>query len=145
MTDIKCKVAEAPKIEERLLLFTFLSYLTINYSNIFRIFQITFFYGLNNNATLLLKFLQNTLPKLHCPLVYTSFFIMHESQPLVRGEGLEPSRPHGQRIFLLLRVTTAALLRCSLDYTFTMRYTFRCAPSSLYTFIWYNSYHDMNQ
>ena len=73
MTDIKCKVAEAPKIEERLLLFAFLSYLTINYSNIFRIFQITFFYGLNNSAILLLKFLQSTLPKLHCPLVYPPF------------------------------------------------------------------------
>ena len=28
---------------------------------------------------------------------------------MVRRVGLEPTRPHGQRIFLLLRVTTAAL------------------------------------
>ena len=36
--------------------------------------------------------------------------------------GLEPTRPRGQRIFLLLYVAIAALLRCSLDYVFTISY-----------------------
>ena len=39
---------------------------------------------------------------------------------VVGMEGLEPSRYYYQRIFLLLYVTIAALLRCSLDYVFSI-------------------------
>ena len=54
---------------------------------------------------------------------------------MVGKKGLEPTRPFGQRIFLLLHVTMAALLRCSLDYVFTMHKVFRWLVYSLYTFI----------
>ena len=39
---------------------------------------------------------------------------------MVPMEGLEPSIPNGRQIFLLLYVTIAALLRCSLDYVFSI-------------------------
>ena len=39
---------------------------------------------------------------------------------MVGVEGLEPSRMYIQQIFILLHVTMAALLRCSLDYVFTL-------------------------
>ena len=42
------------------------------------------------------------------------------SQSLMPMTGLEPVRYRYQRIFLLLYVTIAALLRCSLDYVFTI-------------------------
>lgn len=42
--------------------------------------------------------------------------------PLVALAGLEPARSNEQQIFLLLYVTIAALLRCSLDYVFTISY-----------------------
>ena len=41
---------------------------------------------------------------------------------MVREAGLEPARPQDQGIFLLLHVTMAALLRCSLDYVFSISY-----------------------
>ena len=53
---------------------------------------------------------------------------------LVREEGFEPSRPRGQRIFLLLHVAMAALhqMRCSLDYIFTIYFYLggRCIVST---------------
>ena len=42
------------------------------------------------------------------------------SNMVVREAGLEPARPYEQRIFLLLHVAMAALLRCSLDYVFSI-------------------------
>ena len=52
----------------------------------------------------------------------TSSFNRSDTLPgkMVRVEGLEPSRYCYQRIFGLLYVTIAALLRCSLDYVFTI-------------------------
>ena len=46
-------------------------------------------------------------------------------------------RTHTERIFLLLHVAMAALLRCSLDYVFTIRQAFRWLVYSLYTFMKY--------
>lgn len=62
----------------------------------------------------------------------------HTCIKLVGMEGLEPSRCCHPRIFLLLYVTIAALLRCSLDYVFTICAvrTLRQLVYSLYTFIW---------
>ena len=64
---------------------------------------------------------------------------------LVRAEGVEPTQPCGQRIFLPLRFSppsTKSALRRSvklwgLDYPFTVprRLGVRCCPSSLYTFL----------
>ncbi len=63
---------------------------------------------------------------------------------MVRAEGVEPTQPCGQRIFLPLRLSppspTSALGRSvkvwGLDYPFTVPRTWggRCCPSSLYTF-----------
>ena len=50
---------------------------------------------------------------------FAIFHILHLVR-IVLPRGLEPLRPRGQRIFLLLYVTIATLLCCSLDYVFTM-------------------------
>ena len=61
---------------------------------------------------------------------------------MVGVEGLEPSRMYIQQIFLLLHVTMAALLRCSLDYVFTLHYkVFRWLVYSLYTFMKYDYFY----
>lgn len=39
---------------------------------------------------------------------------------MVSVAGLEPARAEAQQIFLLLYVTIAAFLRCSLDYVFSI-------------------------
>ena len=70
----KCKVVGVP-VWGKAAYFVFLFDLTINYSNIFRIFQIIFFYVLSNSTTWLLKFPQSTPLKLRCPLVHTPIII----------------------------------------------------------------------
>ena len=58
--------------------------------------------------------------------------LSHSGLPtMVASVGLEPTRPFGQRIFLLLYVTIATFLCCSLDYVFTCS---RWWVYSLYTF-----------
>ena len=56
--------------------------------------------------------------------------------------GLEPTRMYIQQIFILLHVAMAALLRCSLDYVFTLHYkVFRWLVYSLYTFMKYDYFY----
>ena len=54
---------------------------------------------------------------------------------LVGVVGLEPTRDFSQRIFLLLHVTMAAFLRCSLDYVFSISRDLGGWYIGLYTFI----------
>src|SRR5262249_25497050 len=63
------------------------------------------------------------------------------SWPLVRAEGIEPSRGYPQRIFVPSTAFAASPSAFAhwrvrgLDYTFTVaRARLRCCPSSLYTF-----------
>lgn len=69
---------------------------------------------------------------------------------MVPRMGLEPTRSYNQRIFLLLHVTMASLLSCSLDYVLTISFDLGCwcivsthlekncrpATSYTYPFIW---------
>ena len=56
-------------------------------------------------------------------------------KPMVRAEGVEPSRGYPQRIFVPATAFAAAKDGvCGLDYTFTLARRRRCCPSSLYTF-----------
>ena len=71
-----------------------------------------------------------------------SILINMVGRKMVRAEGVEPTQPCGQRIFLPLRLSppSAAQERSAkvwgLDYPFTVPRTSegRCRPSSLYTF-----------
>ena len=56
---------------------------------------------------------------------------------MVPGKGFEPSRANAQGIFLLLYVTIATLLCCSLEYVLTMLINnkFRLLVYTLYTFM----------
>ena len=45
---------------------------------------------------------------------------------MVRVAGLEPARAEAQQIFLLLHVTMAAFLRCSLDHVLTISFDLGC-------------------
>ena len=54
---------------------------------------------------------------------------------MVSVVGLEPTWYRYRGIFLLLYVAIAALLRCSLDYVFTIGDALRWLVYSLYTFI----------
>ena len=65
---------------------------------------------------------------------------------MVPMTGLEPVRDCSRQIFLLLYVTIAALLRCSLDYVFSISYDLggrcivsthlekNCEPATSYTY-----------
>ena len=66
-----------------------------------------------------------------------STFFIFRIPLMVRVAGLEPARAYAQQIFLLLYVTIATLLCCSLEYVLTMlvNYKFRLLVYTLYTFI----------
>lgn len=55
-----------------------------------------------------------------------STFFIFRIPLMVRVAGLEPARAYAQQIFLLLHVTMAAFLRCSLDYVLTISFDLGC-------------------